>query len=143
MHLSTLALDGSSAAPRDAREGSLVRYVDLALLALALPVFVLADWPILGYVVAAGAWLLQRGVLVVVEHRVAAALARGERRSAMGFTAVSSLGRVWLLALAVLLVGLLGEDEDGLAAALLLVVLFTVQLAGAAIGRLVAPEGPQ
>jgi hypothetical protein len=138
--LSTLALDGSSSAPRAAREGSLVRYADLALLVLALPVFLLAEWPTLGYAVAAGAWLLQRGILVLVEHRVAAALAQGERRSAMGFTAVSSLGRVWLLALAVLLVGLLGSDEDGLAAALLLVLLFTVQLGTRALARMLSPE---
>ena len=136
MRLSTLALDGSSPAPREAREGSLVRYADLALLALALPLFVLADLPMLGYAVAAGAWLLQRGIRFVVERRVQTALAAGERRSAMGFTAASALGRVWLLALAVLLVGLLGEDEDGLAAALLLVVLFTVQLGTAALARL-------
>ncbi len=141
MHLSTLALDGSSAAPRDSGEGSLVRYADLVLLVLALPVFVLADWPMLGYAVAAGAWLLQRGILFLVDRRVAAALARGERRSAMGFTAVSSLGRVWFLALAVLLVGLAGEDRDGLAAALLLVLLFTVQLGVAGLSRLFAGEG--
>ena len=119
-----------------------MRYADLALLALALPLFVLADWPLLGYAVAAGAWLVQRGILFVVERRVAAALAAGQRRSAMGLTAASALGRVWLLALAVLLVGLLGEDEDGLAAALLLVVLFTVQLGTAALARILGPEAP-
>jgi hypothetical protein len=118
----------------------LIRYADLALLALALPLFLLADWPLLGYAVAAGAWLVQRGILALADRRVAAALAQGERRSAMGLTAASSLGRVWLLALAVLLVGLLGEDRDGLAAALLLVVLFTVQLGGAALGRLLSGE---
>ena len=31
-----------------------VRYADLALLGLALPVFLLAGWPLLGYAVAAG-----------------------------------------------------------------------------------------
>jgi hypothetical protein len=138
--LSTLALDGSSSSPRDTREGSLVRYADLALLALALPVFVLADWPLLGYAVAAGAWLLQRAIRAFADRRAADALARGERRSAMGVTAVSSLGRVWLLTLAALLVGLLGEDRDGLAAALLLVLLFTIQLGTSALERLFAGE---
>jgi hypothetical protein len=136
--LSTLALDGSSAAPGAARSGGALRFVDVALLALGLPVFLVADWPLVGYAVAAGAWLLQRGILVVVERRVAAALARGDRRTAMGLTAASGLGRVWLLTLAALLVGLLAEDRDGLAAALLLVVLFTVQLGGAALGRLLS-----
>jgi hypothetical protein len=137
--LSTLALDGSSAGPRE-REGSLVRYADLALLALALPLFIVADWPLLGYAVAAGAWLVQRGVMMIADRRVAAALARGERRSAMGLTAATGLGRVWLLTLAALLVGILAEDRDGLAAALLLVLLFTVQLAGTAFSRLLAQD---
>ena len=127
-------------APRASRGGGFLRYTDLLLLALALPVFLLADWPLLGYAVATGAWLLQRAILAGVERRVAAALRSGQRRSAMGFTAVSSLGRVWLLALAVLLVGLLGENEDGLAAALLLVMLFTVQLGTAALARFLSPE---
>jgi hypothetical protein len=138
--LSTLALDGSSSADRASREGSPVRYADLVLLALALPVFVLADWPLLGYAVAAGAWLVQRAIRAFAERRAADALARGERRSAMGVTAVSSLGRVWLLTLAALLVGLLGEDRDGLAAALLLVLLFTIQLGTSALERLFAEE---
>ena len=32
-----------------------LRYGDLVLLALALPAFLIAGWPMLGYVVAAGA----------------------------------------------------------------------------------------
>jgi hypothetical protein len=138
--LSTLALGGSSAPSRTGREGSRVRYVDLAILALALPLFVALDWPLVGYAVAAAAWFLQRAVLYLVERRVAASLAAGNRRGAMGLTGASALGRVWLLALAVLLVGLLGEDSDGLAAALLLVLLFTVQLGTGALQRLLAPE---
>ena len=80
--MSTLALDGSSSAPREGREGSLVRYADLALLALALPVFLLADWPMVGYAVVAVAWLVQRIVLFAADRRVAASLAAGERRRA-------------------------------------------------------------
>ena len=138
--LVTLALDGSSSAPHDTREGNLVRYADLALLALALPVFVLADWPLLGYAVAAGAWLVQRAIRAGRRSPGRRRARRGERRSAMGVTAVSSLGRVWLLTLAALLVGLLGEDRDGLAAAFLLVLLFTVQLVTSALERLFAGE---
>ena len=138
--MATLALSGSDAAPRANRAGSWVRHADLAILALALPLFLIADWSLLGYAVATGAWLVQRIALYAVERRVAADLARGERRSAMGLTAASTLGRVWLLALAVLLVGVLGEDRDGLAAALLLVVLFTWQLGSGAIRRLLDGE---
>lgn len=126
-----------------ARMGSVARFADLVLLAAALPVFVLAELPMLGYAVAAAAWLVQRAILDLAERRAQRALAAGERRTAMGVTAMSSLGRVWMVALAVLLVGLLGEREDGLAAALLSALLFTVQLGGRALARLLAPEEAQ
>ena len=47
-------------------------------------------------------------------------LAAGKRQRAMGIVAATTLGRVWLMATAILLAGLLAEREDGLAAALLL-----------------------
>ena len=50
--LSTLAIDGSSRPPQRRRRGMALRYADLVLLALALPVFIVAGWPLLGYAVA-------------------------------------------------------------------------------------------
>ena len=60
----------------------------------------------------------------------------------MGIVGVATLGRVWLVALAILLVGLLGEREDGLAAAVLTLALVTVHLACLAISKLL-PERRQ
>jgi hypothetical protein len=114
-----------------------IRYLDLIVLALALPVFVLAELPLLGYGVTAGAWLLQRAIQYLAERRAAAAT---ERRQALGLMAVTTLGRVWLVTLAILLVGLLGEDEDGLAGAVLALALFTVYLASEAFTRMGAPR---
>ena len=139
--MSTLALDGSKPAPRDTAEGSLIRHADLALLALALPVFLVADLPIVGYAVVAVAWLVQRAVLYAAERRVAASLAAGERRTAVGVKAASTLGRAWFVAACVLLVGLLADREDGLAAAVLAAILFTAQLGGMALSRMVSGDG--
>jgi hypothetical protein len=139
--LSTFAIDGSSRSGEGARLATALRYADLPLLALALPVFLLAGWPMLGYAVTALAWLAQRGVQVIVDRRAGASLAAGDRRSALGALAATTLGRVWLLALAILLVGKLGEREDGLAAALLSLALVTVYLGGQGIAYLLAPEG--
>jgi hypothetical protein len=116
------------------------RYADFAVLALALPVFLIADWPILGYAVIAVVWLIQRGIQLAAERHTKRALAEGKRRSAMGVLAGSILGRVWLVTLAILLVGGLFEREDGLAAALLSFVLVTVSLAGQALARFLEPE---
>jgi hypothetical protein len=115
-----------------------VGYADLALLALALPVFLVAGWPLDGYAVAAGAWLVQRGIQIAASRRVTRAERRGDRRGALGIMAGSTLARVWLIALAVLLVGL-AEREAGLAAALLSAALFTVYLGAQFAIRLLAP----
>jgi hypothetical protein len=116
------------------------RYFDLALLALALPVFLLASWPMLGYAVAAVAWLAQHAIQRWAEGRSKRALMAGDRRSALGFIAGATLGRLWLVTLSILLVGGLGEREDGLAAAVLCAVLVTASLGGRAVERLLTPE---
>ncbi|MGZ5336998.1 MAG: hypothetical protein ACXWDT_03040, partial [Solirubrobacterales bacterium] len=68
----------------------LLRQLDLLALALALPVFVLADLPMLGYAVAAGAWLVQKTVFLLAERRTRSALAEGERNTALGTLAAAT-----------------------------------------------------
>jgi hypothetical protein len=99
-----------------------LRYLDLGLLALALPAFLIAGWPLLGYGAAAGAWLVQRAIQ---EYATRRAMATGDRRAAMGVIAGTMVGRLWLMGLAVLGAGL-AEREAGLAAGVLAAVLFTV-----------------
>jgi hypothetical protein len=124
------------------RAASAIRYLDLALLIAALPVFLAKDLPMLGYVVLAAAWLVQLGVEFWVERRARAELRSGNRRAAMGWVGATTLGRVWLVATAVLLVGLLGDRDDGLAAAVLAAILFTVHFACRFIAHaMTKPEG--
>lgn len=138
--MSTLALETSSEARADGLGAALARYADLVLLVLALPVFLLAGFPMLGYAAAAGAWLAQHAVLRVAERQAAAALERGDRRRAMGMIGFATLGRLWLVTLTILLVGVLGNDDAGLSAAVLCAVLVTVHLGSIAIGKLLEPE---
>ena len=58
----------------------------------------------------------------------------------MGMIAATTLGRVWLMATAVLLAGV-AEREVGLAAAFTLAALFTVSFAAQGIAHLFEPEG--
>jgi hypothetical protein len=120
-----------------------LRYVDLVLLAAALPVFILADLPMTAYVVVALVWLAQHGVELLTDRAVRRAAARGDRRAAMGWVGATTLGRVWAVTLAVLLVGVLDSKDAGLAAALLSAVLFTVHLGGRLLAKLLAPEEPR
>lgn len=117
------------------------KYVDLIALLVALAVFLLGGFPLLGYTVAAAVWLLQRGIQVLAQRRMKQELAAGNRQKAMGFVAGSTLGRVWLMATAVLLVGI-AERESGLAAAILLLALFTISFAAQGLSHLFdQPEG--
>jgi len=116
------------------------KHVDLVVLAAALAVFALGGLPLLGYAVAAAAWLAQRGIQVLAGRRTAAELMAGNRQRAMGFVAASTLGRVWLMVTAVLLGGIV-EREVGLSAAVLLLVLFTISFAAQGIAHLFEPEG--
>ena len=137
--MSTLAIDGSNRVGGESRGSTLVRFADLVVLAVALPVFLLAGFPMLGYAVAAAAWLVAWGIQLAAERHMNRSLAEGNRRSALGVLAAATLGRVWLVALAILLVGL-SEREAGLAAAVLTAALVTVHLGGMAIARLMSPE---
>jgi hypothetical protein len=138
--LSTLALDRTDTGVTARRPSLLLRYGDLGLLALALPIFLAAGWPLVGYAVAAGAWLVQHAIIVISERSSKAALAAGERNRALGIVAGSTLGRVWFVAMAILLVGLVGDREDGLAAAVLTLALVTVHLSCLAFSKLAYPE---
>ena len=118
------------------------KYVDLLLLAAALAVFLLGGFPLLGYAVATVCWVIQRGIEAYATRRANAELLAGNRQKAMGIVAATTLGRVWLMATAVLLVGLLGSREAGLAAAVLVLVLFTVSFAAKGLSHLFGePEG--
>jgi hypothetical protein len=116
------------------------KHVDLLVLAAALAVFVLGGLPLLGYFVAAAAWLAQRGIQVLAGRRTVAELAAGNRQRAMGIVAATTLGRVWLMVTAVLIGGIV-EREAGLAAAFLLLALFTISFAAQGIAHLFEPEG--
>jgi hypothetical protein len=109
----------------------MLRYVDLFVLAAALPVFVAAGLSMFAWAGVTVVWLLQRGLHAFLLGR---AEASGNPRAAVGLLSVSLLGRVWLLALAVLGIGLIDEDA-GLPAAILMAVTFQVWFTGLFVGR--------
>ena len=101
-----------------------LRYADLVLLALALPLFLLAGLPMAGYGVAAAVWLAQRGIRAALNRR---ARASTDPRTVAGLVVASMVGRGWLVAGAIFVVGL-SDNDAGLAAAVLCIVLFSVYL---------------
>ena len=109
------------------RSRTLIANLDLFVLVLALPVFVVAGFDLVGYALAAVVWVAQRLVQVWAERTARRNLSEGKRNTAMGAVAATSLGRPWLMS-TVVLVACIIDREVGLYAAALLVILFTVNL---------------
>ena len=102
-----------------------VRYADVLLVILAAPFVILMGGPLLGYVVGGGAWILTRILGVYIERAAKGRSAKAQ----VGLNFGALMGRAWILGITILVVGLAGEREDGLMAALVALVAFTVYLA--------------
>jgi hypothetical protein len=103
----------------------MLRWLDVVVLALALPAFV-ALGIVVGWAFVAGIWLLLRAVTPWLRTRARAA--EDPRRETI-VLAVGMMARVWVLALAIFGAGII-KREAGLGAALLSIVLVTVNLVG-------------
>ena len=116
-----------------------LRTLDLVLLALALPVFLVADLPILGWVTAVVIWAMWRGIGAWAESRARHAT---NPKETAGWAAGSMVGRGWLLGLMLLGSGLATDKETGLCAAVLVFVVFTVHFTLKIFLRSMEPHRP-
>jgi len=130
--LTTHALNTPTPAAAPGTGLAVLRYLDLIVLALALPFFLALSLPLLGYAAIATVWLIQRAVQHYATRKADAA---DDPRTSVGVLAGSMLLRGWLTAGTILAVGLLGENEDGMAAAVVGISLFTIYFAAQMIVR--------
>src|SRR3954452_20605719 len=100
-----------------------MRNVDVLVLALALPLFAVAGWPLLGWLTGTAVWAIQR---LISELAMRKAAASDDPRTKVGLLAGSMIGRGWLVAGIILAVGL-SNNEAGLSAAVLFLAVFTLQ----------------
>ncbi len=100
-----------------------MQLADLLALALALPVFVAADLPLGGWGVAAAVWLVQRGLQVVLQRR---ADTSEDPRVVVLSIAGGAIARGLLTAAGILIAGIAMSDRAGLAAAALVLALFSI-----------------
>jgi hypothetical protein len=108
-----------------------LRHLDVVLIVLAAPFVVLLDLPLLGYAVGAGLWIVSR----LLEAWTDRAARGADARRAIGVKVGSMVGRVWLIAIGILVVGLAGERADGFTAAVVCLAAYTVHLATSLILR--------
>lgn len=130
----------TSHALRSADPMAVLRYLDLALAALALPVFLIAGWPLAGWITGAGVYALQRAVGAWTTRRAAAS---HDTRTTVGLMAGSMIGRGWLTALTIFAVGAVAGSKVGLSAAVLFIALFTVYFSMQMILRPFEKENPR
>lgn len=109
----------------------LLRYFDVVVLLVAAPILLLIGVPAEGYGIAAGAWIVLRALGLAVER----AAAKADARTQISLRMAYMLGRLFALAITVILVRQ-GEGRDaGLTALSVIVFAFTVQLATSALNR--------
>jgi hypothetical protein len=105
---------------------ALARCLDVVLVVLAIPIALALGAPALGVLIGAGAWLLQR-VLARLDRRWIRNST--EPRTQLGLNLFEAFGRIWLLAAAIVVAGVVGGRADGLACALMIFGAYSVAFA--------------
>ncbi len=111
-----------------------LRYLDVCLVLATAPFVLAGGLPLAGYLIAAFAWLLTRLGTIFMYSR---ARRVGDPKYRAGLQVAGMMGRIWLVALAVILARVVSKD-DGIMAAALLLAAFTVYFVMSFITR----EGP-
>jgi hypothetical protein len=112
-----------------------VRYLDVCLVLATGPFVLVGGLPLFGYLIGAGAWLLTRAGTAYVHAR---ARHIKDPKLRAGLLVGAMMGRVWIVAFAVVLAKLAGGKADGIMAAVLVLAAFTVYF----VMSLVMREGP-
>ena len=121
----------SAPAPSEAPAPVLV-YLDVVVLAVATPVMLLIGVSPVGYLAGAGAWIVLRAAGVGVDR---AADALKDPRSEITLRLAYLLGRLFLLAIAVIVVRNASGRDAGLTALVVIVFAFTMQLLLSVLNR--------
>jgi hypothetical protein len=112
-----------------------VRYLDVCLVLATAPFVLVGGLPVFGYLVGALAWLLTRIGTAFVHARARHAK---DPKLRAGLLVGGMMGRVWIVAFAVILAKLAGGRADGIMAAVLVLAAFSVYF----VMSLVMREGP-
>ena len=112
---------------------NVLAFFDVLVLVVAAPIMLLIGVPASGYLIGAGAWIVLRLIGIGVER---AASQTTDPNRAVGLRLGFMLGRLFALAIAVILVRKSDGQDAGLACLAVIVVAFTIQLFTSALTRL-------
>ena len=111
---------------------NVLAYFDVLLVVVAAPIMLLIGVPVAGYCAGAGAWIALRLLGVGVERAAGDTTAMNR---AIGLRLGFMLGRLFALAIVVILVRNAGGQNAGVACLAVIVVAFTIQRAASALHR--------
>jgi hypothetical protein len=114
----------------------ILRYLDVVLVVIGGAVALALGAPVLGYTIAAAAWIAQR-VLAQVDRRWIEGVANGR----FGLNLFEAFGRIWLLAGAIVAAGVIGGRADGLTAAVTIFAAYSIAFAIRVSSGLSTPAG--
>ena len=115
-----------------------LRYIDLVLLWLTVPLALALGAPEFGLLLAAAAWTVQRVAALKMDQR---ARESQSAREAIGLNMVTMIVRMWLIGATVVVEGVAGEREDGVTAAVVLLLTFTVAFVATLLNRMLTRPG--
>ncbi len=95
----------------------LIRYLDIALVVIGVPVAIALGAPALGGVIGGVAWIAQR-ILADTDKRFTSNMSDPRRQ--LAFNLFEGFGRIWLMAGAIVIAGVAGGRADGLTAAVVI-----------------------
>jgi hypothetical protein len=105
---------------------NVIRFLDVVAVLIAAVPALLLGVPTLGYAVGGGAWILQR-LIAVGERRFLVRV--DDTRRWLGARLFASFARIWLLAGAIIAAGVIGGRADGLTAAIVIFVAYSIAFA--------------
>jgi hypothetical protein len=126
VHPRSLAGAGTGGKVEPAQLLAVVRYLDAVFVVVAAAVAIALGAPAFGMLIGAGGWLLQCAMALVDRRLIIKAAEPGSR---LGLNFIDGFARIWLLAGAIIIAGVVGARRDGLAAALLIFTAYSVALA--------------
>ena len=117
---------------------AVLRHLDVLLVIVAAPAALILGAPLLGCLIGAVAWIVQRVLAQFDRHLIKKV---NEIQTRFGLNLVEAFGRIWLLAGAIVIAAVAGGRSDGLAASVMIFGAYSIALAIRLVeGR---PGGPR
>ena len=126
-----------SARPERERGSLALLYLDVLVVLLAVVPLLAAEVPATGLVVGASAWIVLRLAQGAMDKQL---VDIHDLRRRLGLGVAFSMLRVWLLAIAIIVVGLTVSRADGLTAALVIFGAFSVNFLRNAVSHVIRAQ---